>query len=227
MKIKDPNDPTKEIEVYTKDDIDAARNTPNQSAIDAAVAAYKTANPDQSAAVEKLKTDLAIAQAELEAAEGLNGGEAGRAEQIQRLKTARDVAQTALTGQLGSVVAKVDQMEKNQLHTMKEAALDRAGITKKEDREKVLLAFEKYDPTNATPEGISERITAAVGISGVNVSEQPGAFDGVGGMGANRGTGNHTAPGTVTDNAKAIGANLGIKPEELQAHVDKKAGKTA
>lgn len=228
MKIKDPNDPTKEIEVYTKEEIEAAKGggaDAIKAARDAAIEEYKRNNPDKSAEAERLKNELASAKAELEAAQGMDGGEAGRAAQIQRLKEAADKAEKALTDVVGPLQAKVAAMETAAMTQMKNALLDRLVGNDKDAREKVLLHFDKYDPTNTSPEGIEARMTAAVGASGVKVAPTPGPMDGNGGMGGQRGTGGHTAPVQVTDNAKAIGKVLGNTPEEIQKHVETKNAK--
>lgn len=237
IKIKDPKDPTKEIEVFTEAEVAAREATakkgaaPDAAALkaaqDAAIEEYKKNNPDQSTAVEKLKNDLAQAQALLEAAEGMNGGEAGRAEQIARLRKERDDANTALTKTIGELSTKITTMETNALATAKNALLDRLVGANKENREKVLLEFDKYNPSDTTPAGLEARMTAAVAISGVTVEVGPSNMDMAGGQGGQRGTGgNQGGPVKVPDNAVKIGTALGVKPEELQALADKKAGKT-
>ena len=98
---------------------------------------------------------------------------------------------------------------------------------RKENREKVLLEFDKYNPSDTTPAGLEARMTAAVALSGVTVEVGPSNMDMAGGQGGQRGTGgNQGGPVKVPDNAVKIGTALGVKPEELQALADKKAGKT-
>ncbi len=233
MKIKDPKDPTKEIEVYTAEEIAAAKKgaAPDESALkvarDAAIEEFKKNNPDKSGEVERLKNELASKVAELEAAEGMNGGEAGRTEQIQRLKTAKEAAEKALTDTVKPLVDKIASMEKAGTTAARDAAITAAGVNNKEDREKVLLAFDKYDAENNTPEGIQARVTAAIGISGVKVEAAPSNMDMAGGQGGQRGNGGNQGKSvTVPENATKIGGMLGVKPEELQALADKKAGVT-
>lgn len=228
MKIKDPNDPSKEIEVFTQAELEAkVTEEAGKKATEAAAAAiekYKQENPDKTSEIEKLKNDLASKTAELEAALGFDDGSPERKAQIERLRKERDQGIADMNKKVEDLTKTITTMQQGQTASLKKAALDKFGGKDPEKRKLVELEFDKYDPNNNTPEGIEARMQNAARIVGVDVKEQPGAMDGGNGGGARGDINNNGGKKVVTDNAKTIGGALGIKPEELQAHVDKKNG---
>lgn len=232
IKIKDPNDPTKEIEVYTAEEIEAAKKDAADAAAKVAegktndaIEKYKTENPDRTAEVERLKNDLADATAKLETAEGYNDGDPARKAQIDRLKSERDAAEKKLSDEVGALKTQVATMQQGAVESAKKAALDKYAGEDAETRAKVELEFDKYDQTNTTPEGIEARVKAAAGIVGVDVSAQPGAMDG-GAGGDHRGQGNYggDVPKSATPNALKIGGMLGVSEKDMVEHLAAKNG---
>lgn len=231
MKIKDPNDPNKEIEVFTAEEVEAkTKEAATKAATDAANAAiekYKQENPDKTGEIETLKNTLAAKTAELEAALGFDDGSPERKAQIERLRKERDAQVTELNGKVETLTQTIKSMQDTQVATAKQALLDRFAGTDPEARKKVEFEFDKYDPTNTTPEGMAARMEKAAGLAGVTTPATPGPLDGGPGGGA-RGQGNYggSGPVKVTDNAKNLGTALGVTPEELAKYAEAKNGET-
>lgn len=227
MKIKDPKDPNKEIEVFTAEELAAEATKKATEAATAAAAKaiedYKASNPDKTAEIEGLKNKIAELSATIAAAEGFDDGSPERKAQIARLKSEREAREKEMMGKIDTLTKTVTDLQAGNLATAKKAALDKYAGTDPEARKKVELEFDKYDPTNVTPEGIDARMKAAAGIAGVANVEQPGAMDGMGGHGGARGDGNRVVSTKPTDNTLQIAKQLGIKPEEVEAHLAKKA----
>ena len=227
MKIK--NKDGKEVEVFTKEELDAevkkATDVATSSAskladekAQQAIESYKASNPDKTKEIEKLKNDLAEAVAKLETAEnyGKGGGEGGdRDQQIERLRKEKDEAVSNLTKKIDELNTQIQTGQQTQITNTKNSLLDKYAGKDPEVRKKVELEFDKYRADEVTPEQMENRMKTAVAISGVKVDPTPGPLDG-GNGGGNRGDGNYGggAP-VVTDNAVKIGAALGVKKEEL------------
>ena len=231
MKIKDPTDPTKEIEVFTADEVaekirvDAARAATEAS--NAAIEQYKRENPDKSGELEKMKTDLAEATAKLETAMGYEDGSPERKAQIDRLRKERDDQTMLLNTKIAELTTQITSIQNNQTQTAKAALLDRFAGKDVEARKKVELEFDRYRPNETTPEAMVERMEKAAQISGVATPEGPGAMDG-GFGGDGRGDGNYGGNGIKkpTDNSVSIGKALGVTEQELATHIEQKAAGT-
>lgn len=225
QKIKDPKT-GKEIEVFTKEELDAevkkatdvataASSKVADEAAKAAIEAYKVSNPDQTKVIEKLKDDLAEAVAKLEQAESYDDKSGNRDQQIERLRKEKDEAVGALTKKVEELTTTIQQGQQAQIAGTKTALLDKLVGKDPETRKKVELEFDSYRANETSPEQMEARMKAAITISGVKVEAAPGPLDGGSGAGA-RGEGNFggKAP-VVTDNAVKIGAAMGVTKEEL------------
>ena len=89
MKIKDEKT-GEETEVFTQAEFEVKSKEVAEAAAIKAVEDFKIANPDKSAEVETLKTNLAKATKDLDAAIAAGGNE----EQIKRFRKERDEAET-------------------------------------------------------------------------------------------------------------------------------------
>ncbi len=228
MKIKDPKDPTKEIEVFTAEEVaakvTAEAGTAATKAATEALEKYQKEHPDNTAELDKLKNDLAKAQSDLEGALKFDDGSPERKAQIERLRQERDTATGALNKTIADLTAKVEGMVQGQTATAKAALLDKFAGKDPEARKKVEFEFDRYDPTNNTPEGMAQRMEKAAGLAGVTTPPAPGAMDHGAGGGA-RGEGNYGGGGIpkATENAVAIGKSLGVSKEDIDKHIAKKA----
>lgn len=227
QKIKDPKT-GKEIEVFTKEELDAEVKKATDTATSAAskladekaqqaIDSYKASNPDKTKEIEKLKNDLAEAVAKLEQAESYDDKSGNRDAQIERLRKEKDEAVGALTKKVEELTTTIQNNQTTAMQTTKNALLDKYAGKDPEARKKVELEFDKYRADEVTPEQMENRMKTAVSISGVKVEDAPGPLDGGNGAGG-RGDGNYGGGKTVvTENATKIGAALGITKEELDA----------
>lgn len=235
MKIKDPKDPKKEIEVFTAEELKAAETKATETATNAASSAAKTAadeaienykksNPDKTAEVEKLKNDLSEVQAKLDQALSYDDKSGNRDEQIARLRKERDDAVAAVNKKVEELSTTIETMNKNQVAGLKETLLDEYAGKDPEARKKVELEFDNYRPNDTGLKAMTERMEKAVTLSGIKVEEKPDASDAARGHGGERGEGNYGGkPTKVTPNAVAIGKAMGVTEEELQKQAEKNA----
>lgn len=233
MPIKYTDDKGVTQEVYTKEELDAQVKSANDNAAkiaaEAATAAaakaleeYKAANPTGASAteVEKLRNDLAEKEAALAAA---TAGE-GNAAQIARLRAERDEATRLANEGIAKIRAEMDEFKNANVADTKSKLLDKFSGGNAENRKKIEYEFDRYDPTNTSPEGIQARMEKAVSLAGV--SPAPRSVDVLNGGGArgDGGTGGGRAPVEVTTNAVNIGKALGVTEADLKAHAEKKNG---
>lgn len=236
IKIKDPKDPNKEIEVFTKEELEAAKKEATDTATTAAskiadekaqamIDAYKASNPDQTKIVEELKNKLSEATTKLEQAEaGSDDGSGNRDKQIERLRMERDAAEKKLTDEITSLKSTIDNMSKGNMDSAKKSLLDKYAGADENTRKKVELEFDRYRSTETTPEAMDERMQQAAKLAGVGAPPAPSAMDSVGGGAGSRGDGSYGGKATtVTTNAKNIGKALGISEEELNKQAEKNA----
>lgn len=86
----------------------------------------------------------------------------------------------------------------------------------KEITEKILLEFERYNPTETSPEQIRERVQTAAQIIS-NKEDKPSIMDNIQ-RGSSPSLDEDKNKGTkeVTDNAQKIGRTLGVKPDDYK-----------
>lgn len=239
IKIKDPKDPSKEIEVYTKDELDSAKKDATDTAAaaaskaakdaaDAAIETYKQSNPDRTDEISKLKDDLAEAQAALEQAQdyGKNGNEGGdRDKQVERLRKERDEKVGELSKKVEELTGTIETMNKSQFEGLKNELLDEYAGTDPEMRKKVEFEFDNYRASETGIKAMTERMEKAAQLAGVDVDERPDAMDGARGHGGAKGEGEYGGKSTtVTTNAVAIGKALGVTEDELKEAAAKNGG---
>ena len=240
MKIKDPSDPKKEIEVYTKAELDAATKQATDTAAGAAskladekaqqaIDSYKASNPDRTSEIEKLKNDLSAKEAELQQALSYKGGDdPARDAQIKRIQEERDAQVRDLTSKITALTKQVTDFQAAAGAASKSALLDKYVGSDPDARKKVELEFDNYRSNETTPEQMAARMEKAVQLAGVTKPQTPGALDGAGGQGGARGAGDHGAGAKpVSQNAAAIGKAFGITEKELADQAAKNAEKAA
>jgi hypothetical protein len=223
IKIKDPADPTKEIEVFTQEEVSNTTSKLADEKAKAAIEAYKAQNPDKTKEIDDLKNKLADAAARLETAEGYDDGSPERKAQIERLRKERDEATTNLNTTVKTLTDKITAMEKGNIETAKSQLLDKYAGKDVEARKKVELEFENYRSNETTPDQMAVRMEKAAQLAGVTVPATPGSMD-HGSGGGSRGEGNYgdTGPKKVTNNAVNVGKAIGVTKEELDKHVASK-----
>lgn len=230
IKIKDPQNPNKEIEVFTKEDVDAAVKSATDTATSAAtkvaeekttqaIEQFKKDNPDRSTEIQTLQDSVKELTAKLEQAEkygsgGGNGG--GRDEQIERLRKERDEAVSGLTKKVEELTKTITSMGDNQKSSTVDTLLDQFAGNDPKVREKVKFEFENYRPNDMDSKAMTERMKMAAHIAGAGSQEKPGTMDGAG-NGGKKGEGNYGGgPQVVTAGAVAVGKQMGVTEEELK-----------
>jgi hypothetical protein len=142
----------------------------------------------------------------------------GNKDQIERLRKERDDAKKLAEEGIKSLETKFEEFKKGIVGDTKKELLDKLCEGKDaEYRKKLELAFDQYNPTDNTKEGIKTRMEIAYTI--VNGSKPaPGFMDGIGSMGDKGGGNNKGGESKIeyTENEKKIGSTLGVTDKDRE-----------
>lgn len=226
MKIK--NEQGEEVEVFTADEVSEKIT----SSVTEALNKYKEENPGSGEEITAIKTQVETLQTKLTDAEALlkaAENDPAKKAQVNRLREERDKAKS----DFDSVVQKTEETINQKFDALtadltSEYKGDILKSLSKGDSDlskKIEFEFDRYRPGENSRVAIKERLERAY-ILATGEAVAPGMFDnGVasGGSGAGAGAANGKEVGKPSDNALALAKQLGIKPEEVEKHLQKKA----
>jgi len=213
-----------EVEAKAKEAADAATRTATDAATKAAEEAaekrieeFKKSNPDQTEELDKLKDQLAEANAKLEAAGGKEDEEDGESGQVKRLREERDEARRALDEKMGDFEKGLESVKSARTGDIKTELLNKFAGDDKELREKIEVHFDSFVGDAITREEIQQRMENAV-LLATGKPASPGVLDNIASSsskGEDTGTQKTHEP---TENEKAIGTVLGVSEEDRKKY---------
>lgn len=231
MKIKDGEG--KEIEVFTGEEVEAKVKEAETKASTDAVEAYKKDHPDQSEAIEGLKTQLTEAQQavkaaeeKLEAAQSGGGDDDDKDGQVKRLETEVQDAKKKLTEATDALTRKVDGIQETAIGDIKSDALKALTGDDEELRKKVLFHYDRFAEKPTSKEKIVAQMAEAYTLATGN-KPTPGMLDGRSSAGGKGDGPDRQGPDNETDNSKEIRKALGVTDEQRKKYLEKKQGRSS
>lgn len=191
----------KEVEAFTTDELKAKQ--------DEAVAEHLKNNPDKSAEVTKLKTDLEEATNKLKEAEegGMNEG------QKARLKADKEAAEGKLAETVGSLTKEIADLKETFTNGTKTKVINALSKGDPDVKAKIELKYASLMKTGdykLDEAGITQALSEAATLVTGN-KPAPGFLDGMTGAGDKGNGGEQKGDVPETENAKAMRQALGIK----------------
>lgn len=224
MKIK--NEVGEEVEVYTAAELEERSKT---AATDAATKAVEEFKKQSNTQVETLQTQLADAEARLQAAEDKDEEDGGNTGQVMRLRKERDEANKKLTEWQTTMEKKLqDAVEGTQKNTKTEI-LDAYARGDAKLREKLEFFNDKFKDNPTDAKGWKERMDEVYLLA--TKKPAPNILDGIT-SGGSRGVYDNpvTQPGSKqppTQNAKNLGKLFGLTDADWEKYHGKTRSSTA
>lgn len=196
-----------EVEAFTPEELEAKK----KEAIDE----YVKTNPDKSAEMTKLQSDLDAAKKALE-----DAGKGGNDQQKARLKEAKDVAEAALKDVTDKFTAEVASLRDSLTSGTKNKVMKALSKGDKDVEAKLDLKFKSLMKTGDYPqteEGITQALTEAATI--VNgAAPTPGFLDNMSGAGERGAPQGNQKAQPETDNSKAMRQAFGISDKTAEKY---------
>lgn len=202
-----------EVEAYTPEELEAK----NQEAVDN----YIKENPSKKDELEKLESDLKIANEKITEFEKGGEGDEGGDEQKKRLKQAKIDAENALENGLKEVKDEMTKFKEGFVSGHKTKVLEKLSGGDPELLKKIEFEYDQYSEGKAVPVNeteIQERLTKAFTLA-TGAAPAHNFMDGMSnstarGEGQNGGTGDTTEQ--ETDNSKNMRKAFGITDKEAE-----------